>query len=197
MIPTFPTSNPANEHNKTPAKTRRRTPIMDRIAAKTDLNGPMHPEGPHKGRCHINIGARSESGTGSGIIHGYHPITGKRCLLSVARVVYEHHHGTTIPDGLVVRHTCDNRLCCNPEHLILGTQADNMRDKVERGRSSAPRPHINALKCQQVVDMRTKGATHKEIMARTGASRTWLKNFLKRQEQPAPLPLFDGPAILH
>jgi hypothetical protein len=34
----------------------------------------------------------------------------------------------------VVRHTCDNRPCCNPSHLIAGTIADNIHDMYERGR---------------------------------------------------------------
>ena len=40
----------------------------------------------------------------------------------------------TIPEGMLVRHTCDNKLCCNPEHLILGSYADNSQDALTRNR---------------------------------------------------------------
>lgn len=34
--------------------------------------------------------------------------------------------------GLLIRHTCDNKTCCNPEHLVWGTQSDNMKDRTLR-----------------------------------------------------------------
>jgi predicted DNA-binding protein (UPF0251 family) len=52
------------------------------------------------------------------------------------RVAYRLFCGA-IPDGLVVRHRCDNPRCVRPDHLELGTVADNNRDKATRNR--APR----------------------------------------------------------
>lgn len=40
------------------------------------------------------------------------------------------------PEGSVVRHDCDNRACCNPKHLLTGTHADNVRDRVIRQRGA-------------------------------------------------------------
>lgn len=40
-----------------------------------------------------------------------------------------------IPNNHVVRHDCDNPLCCNPKHLISGTQKQNDMDRMKRGRT--------------------------------------------------------------
>jgi len=69
------------------------------------------------------------------------------------RVMYQEYYGP-IPPGMYVRHTCDNPSCCNPHHLLVGTQADNMRDAIARGRfkSNAGECNPRANLSQQLVD---------------------------------------------
>lgn len=52
------------------------------------------------------------------------------------RFAYEFARGP-IPDGLQVLHRCDNPPCCNPDHLFLGTQLDNIADMVAKGRGAS------------------------------------------------------------
>ena len=61
----------------------------------------------------------------------YLTVAGKKVYAH--RHAYEQAHGP-IPAGLVVRHKCDNRRCINPDHLEVGTNADNTQDMMTRGR---------------------------------------------------------------
>ncbi len=58
----------------------------------------------------------------------------KRKMVRAHRVSFSITKGP-IPFGAVIRHTCDNPLCCNPNHLISGTQKENVQDRYDRGRA--------------------------------------------------------------
>lgn len=78
--------------------------------------------------CWVWAGSRSTTGYGC-------MRSGGRTLRP-HRVIFELIHGPQ--GGLHVCHKCDNRLCCNPDHLFAGTRRDNMQDCVRKGRFKTP-----------------------------------------------------------
>lgn len=108
--------------------------------------GDRHGQGKMTSECIEWQGHRTRDGYGRQRI-------GEKLYLS-HRVSYCRHHGIEINqiDGLLIRHTCDNPPCINPEHLEIGTQLDNMRDMKSRGRN-VPRSKITP---EQVLEIRAR-----------------------------------------
>lgn len=79
-----------------------------------------------------------------------------------------------IPEGVWVCHTCDNRWCVNPDHLWLGSAADNNRDRQAKGRSVVGSEHVNSKLTESDVydirEMRSEGKTLQAIADRFGVS---------------------------
>ncbi len=60
------------------------------------------------------------------------------------RITYRHFCGE-IPSGMFVCHTCDVPSCCNPDHLFLGTNQDNVNDMVKKKRNSKPPRNLHVI----------------------------------------------------
>lgn len=75
--------------------------------------------------CQEFIGARNNKGYGNIVIDGQHK--------KAHRLAYEYYNGL-IPEGMHVLHKCDNPPCCNPDHLFLGSNLDNVNDSISKNR---------------------------------------------------------------
>lgn len=102
--------------------------------------------------------------TGSVGSHGYGDFRLNKRHYLAHRAAWEEENGQ-IPQGMFVMHRCDNRMCVNPNHLMLGSHAENMKDKVAKGRQKAGFCR-RKLVAQEVLDIREKrlaGASLKEL----------------------------------
>lgn len=78
--------------------------------------------------------------------------------------------------GLHIRHTCHNRKCVNPDHLVLGTPTDNMRDMYEAGRGRAEFTNEQITRARKLAK---SGATSKEIHQIIGGTWDNLRNAIQ------------------
>lgn len=136
-------------------------PIADRLWAKTNKLGPdecwewqgwRHP----KGHGQIGRGTRQDG------------------LAYTHIVAWEVTNGP-VPNGSYVCHRCDNPPCVNPNHLFLGTPADNTHDMIKKRRHSYGEKHARKLSERDVIEVRrllTKGMTQQAVANRFSVSRS-------------------------
>ena len=82
------------------------------------------------------------------------------------RLMWEAHNAEPIPEDMVVRHTCDNPLCCNPNHLVVGTMKDNVDDMFERGRN----PDRVVYSRERMQELREQGLSLRQIADELGCN---------------------------
>lgn len=80
----------------------------------------------------------------------------------------------------IVRHTCDNPCCCNPEHFLLGSHADNVRDRVARSRSATGSANGRAVLTEPAVKLMRfvaseHGSSHADLALIMGIDRGTVK----------------------
>jgi hypothetical protein len=96
---------------------------------------------------------------------GYPKIKIMSKVVLMNRFIYAECFGD-IPEGMLIRHKCDNPSCINPEHLEIGTHADNMSDMVERHRQRPCRGELHGmskLTWEQIVEIRKDTRCYREI----------------------------------
>lgn len=109
--------------------------------------------------------------TGSFNVQSYGHLLANGRRTKATHVSWFLYHGEWPNDlGLYVLHKCDNPPCVNPEHLFLGTNADNARDRSEKGRSATGTDHAHAkLTESDVKAMRRMYAAGGISQAKIGA----------------------------
>ena len=111
--------------------------------------------------------------------NGYGVITAHPTVKRASRASYEHFKGP-IPEGMIIRHTCDNKKCINPEHLILGSKRDNMLDAMERGQF---RP-TSSFTAKDILAIRSDPRTQTAIAQAYGVTQSTISRIMNGRRWP-------------
>ena len=118
-------------------------------------------------------GCKTKSGYGSVKINGE--------TLAAHRVSFQFLNGPLeITD--VVRHACDNPICCNPYHLFAGSHADNVADRVLKDRSAKGQSNGRAKLTEvQVIEILKSNLTTNELAEKFGVTNGAISLIRKRK----------------
>jgi hypothetical protein len=136
--------------------------LVDRFWSKVNKKGPWHPA--LKSRCWVWLAGKSSTGYGRFRLHNI-PQKGHPHIETAHRVAFFLEYGhLPFPEGL---HRCDNPICVRPSHIFEGTQADNIRDKKEKGReplgSKRPNSKFTENQIKELITLKKKGWTLFEL----------------------------------
>lgn len=112
--------------------------------------------------------------------YGRFSIGGRRGrMVQAHRVAWELSRGA-IPEGLLVRHVvCDNPPCCNPQHMDLGTQTDNMRDMAQSERGHTVR--LTAADVCAIRKASSGGASQRSLAREYGVAQSNIGYIVRRE----------------
>lgn len=119
--------------------------------------------------------------TGRLVADGYGVIDIGGVRWQVQRLVWIRAYGR-IPAKHVIRHTCDNPMCINIDHLNAGTVAENMADRTARGRTARGEKHaMSRLTRVEVAAIRESIEPGKALAAKYGVSRSTIQHVIDRR----------------
>lgn len=105
------------------------------------------------------------------------------------RLAYEFFYNRKIPIGLCVLHICDNPSCCNPHHLVIGTQGNNARDRQYKGRGgdfkiAISKAKFSAKDIMAIRNFKTLQITKAAVAKKFNTSGNSIANIWKANKYP-------------
>lgn len=161
-----------------------RASVRERFYRLVDKSGPIPVACPERGPCWTWTGCRGKRADGA-LSYGRTSVQ-KRSILA-HRLSWEMDRGE-IASGLVVCHHCDNPGCVRPEHLFLGTQAQNLEDMRAKGRgrfnrfptgTAHPNAKVDETRVAEILNLRASGLSLAKIGQRVDLHPTTVHDIVR------------------